>query len=77
MAFTTESPPAQGQKFSKVVPVTGAAILQVTMDLYSSYLVHARILRIKYTKTTKNVELYRALTYNKISCRPNDHLSFL
>ena len=33
MAFTAESPPAQGQQVVlKVVLVTGAAILQVTMD---------------------------------------------
>ena len=33
MAFTVESPPAQGQQVVlKVVAVSGAAILQVTMD---------------------------------------------
>ena len=30
--FTAESPPAQGPVVLKVVPVTGAAILQVIMD---------------------------------------------
>ena len=41
MAFTAESPSGKGQVVFKVVPVPGAAILQVTMDqLLCAFLSH-------------------------------------